>query len=339
VGTGREPDSGYGAGTGRESVTGSGPGTGRTTGSADQVSRDQVYALLGDSVTVSLRGEGWIFLGEKNNKEGISFLTRKRAAGNSDFLFQVERRDDYLLQFQQQRPQSGTIDVKVVEVNVVTEEEFSEYVGRRAEESLETQSTEEGGDYSLAERLYRNGRREDALSEYLRQYREGRPEINQRIAELSLEFARYNDATRFWKKNSDLEGELRKKAIQGLIEVALRLEDQQMLDQYLDELLAIKGLDIGEQLFGAARMEEENGYLEEAVVLYNTIVERYPNSDFLDRVYYSLGRIYEKKSTIQDVEMAINYYTIVVEQYPASRHWNQAQNRRDYLNRYYFQIR
>lgn len=63
-----------------------------------------------------------------------------------------------------------------------------------------------------------------------------------------------------------------------------------------------------------------------------------PSSD-ADYAYFLLGQILEAKSEIQDIKAAINAYTFVTKNYPASKYWEDSNKRIIYLKRFYLEAR
>ncbi len=301
--------------------------------------KEELFALLEDTITVSLRGEGWIYTGEKNDKEGLTFLSREPTDETSDFLFQAARKDIFILEFQKHIAEAGETYLKQVTVTVVEEDTFAELISSSGGVNLGSTHGEVKGDYSLAERLYRNHRFADALEEYIERYKPGNPSINRRIAELSFSLKQYHRASSYWQKNMSFKGKIYDQAVHGIVKAAVALKDQETLDLYLEEFIQIESVDIRNTLLEATEMEIEYGFLMTAVELLETYALKYPRGDDVDYVYFTLGTLYEKKSNIQDVEKAINYYTIVTEEFPASQYWLQAEDRKKYLKRAFLQIR
>jgi hypothetical protein len=305
--------------------------------------KDQVYAVLGDSVTVTLKGEGWIYLGERDRKEGITFLTRESSPNSTDFLFQVDRKNSYELAFQLQKSSTAETLIKQVGIEVVSKEEFSRYIGSGPDNSFYKPGETEKADYSVAHRLYENERYREALEEYKNQYVPGDPEIGpeiaDRIATLSLTFDKYNDALRFWDQNMETEGEYRDRAVAGTISVAIAIGDETLFHSNIEDFLSIENVPIEKQLLEAALFAEENELNNTAITLLEEYIDRYPRSRTVDLAYFTLGRIYEKKSSIQDVKQAINYYTKIIENFPASEYWITAEERKEYLDRHFLHIR
>ena len=89
--------------------------------------------------------------------------------------------------------------------------------------------------------------------------------------------------------------------------------------------------------------------LQEANILYNKKefeaakkkLDQYflnPDSE-IDRAYFLLGQVLESKSSIQNIKAALNAYTNVTKNYPASNYWEDANKRIIYLKRFYLEAR
>ena len=182
-----------------------------------------------------------------------------------------------------------------------------------------------------------------ASEEYKNQYVPGDPEtspaIADRMASLSLTFDKYNDALRFWNQNMETEGEYRDKAVAGTISIAIAIGDDILFHSNIEDFLSIENVPIERQLLEAALFAEENELNNTAITILEEYIDRYPRSRSVDLAYFTLGRIYEKKSSIQDVKQAINYYTKIIENFPASEYWITAEERKEYLDRHFLHIR
>ena len=63
------------------------------------------------------------------------------------------------------------------------------------------------------------------------------------------------------------------------------------------------------------------------------------SSDNRDEALYVQGLILEAKSDVQNINGAINSYTTLTKNYPASKFWDKANKRIIYLKRFYLQGR
>ncbi len=58
-----------------------------------------------------------------------------------------------------------------------------------------------------------------------------------------------------------------------------------------------------------------------------------------DEIYIRLGRFYETNNDFRDERLAMEYYQKLINQFPASYYWEEADRRIKYLKRHFFQIR
>jgi TolA-binding protein len=87
----------------------------------------------------------------------------------------------------------------------------------------------------------------------------------------------------------------------------------------------------------AARREYEAGRVATALAVLDQFRERYPAGT--DEAWWLYGQFYEAGSPSRDTRAALDYYRRLVQEYPQSRHYNEARRRIAYLERYYINIR
>ncbi|MGM0675600.1 MAG: tetratricopeptide repeat protein, partial [Spirochaetota bacterium] len=76
---------------------------------------------VGDEVELNLPGTGWIYLGEENDAEGLSFRRRRTSSGNTVFLFSADEAGEYVARFQRQDLDTGAFDQQRVAVEAAPE--------------------------------------------------------------------------------------------------------------------------------------------------------------------------------------------------------------------------
>ena len=54
-----------------------------------------------------------------------------------------------------------------------------------------------------------------------------------------------------------------------------------------------------------------------------------------DEALYLQAQLYETQSEIKDIKQAIKTYNTIIENYPTSKYWDEANKRVIYLNRFY----
>ena len=90
-------------------------------------------------------------------------------------------------------------------------------------------------------------------------------------------------------------------------------------------------------LLSAAKTQFEGKDYKKAL---DSINEYFSNSkDKRDEALFLQGQILEAKSEVQDIAKAIDSYTTLTKNYPASKYWDKANKRIIYLKRFYLQGR
>ena len=326
---GGERDTGSAAPAGRE-----GPAAGPEEDA--EWKRKHVYAVPEDVIAISMGGTGWIYLGERDKQKGITFKARKNSSRATEFVFQTEKLGEYHLQFQQQDLFTGEERWQEVRVSVVKEERFAEILSAKqsgGEEDPEIMDASPKG-YILADTYYKEGRKNEALAEYLKNYAEGDPRINERIAHLSFEQEKYEQAELYWRKNLYEDGIYREKAVAGIIRTAVRLEDVKVFEKMLPELLAIDTIPTDEPLLEGARFQIEKGNTVSAANILESFLTRYYHHEKADWAYFTLGNLHEKAGPLRDFKKAKYYYRVVLNDFPASSYWDRAEERIRYIDMY-----
>jgi len=86
-----------------------------------------------------------------------------------------------------------------------------------------------------------------------------------------------------------------------------------------------------------ARQEFDAGNVEQALSILNLMLQRYPLGT--DEALWLLGQLCEANSPARDIRLALEYYRLLVREYPQSHRVADAQRRIAYLERYFFNIR
>ena len=63
------------------------------------------------------------------------------------------------------------------------------------------------------------------------------------------------------------------------------------------------------------------------------------STDNRDEALYLKGQILEEKSEVRDIKGAIDAYSTLTKNYPASKFWDSANKRIIYLKRFYLEVR
>ncbi|MEW5816865.1 MAG: outer membrane protein assembly factor BamD [Spirochaetota bacterium] len=303
----------------------------------ENVKTKSINAQKGDTIGITMDRRGWLYLGESGGKDGIAFISRTIDSSSTAFIFKAEKRGQYRLLFQYQDMGKSTVENEQVIVSVLEKTE-SENVLAAQKTPAKEEKSESPVDYSIAERLFKDSRYQDALREYLRIYRENDPYLNNRIAELYVLLDKYINAEEYWFKNLNEDNAYRNLALRGLIKSSAKRKAEDIFDKYLNDFLRIREISIKDELAEAAEFQKGAGRLQTASTLLFEYLARYPDDKKIDWIYFSLGQIFEMESEIRDIRRSKEYYNKIINSYPTSMYWDKANERIMYLNRHFFQI-
>lgn len=294
-----------------------------------------VYAVPEDVIAVSLEGNGWVFTGVGGDKRGITFKARENAEGYTEFVFLTAELGEYRLNFRKQDLFTGEDESSTVLVSVVSPERFSELLNL---DGGETNAQPRG--FILADSYYSDEQYEDALEEYLKNYIEGNPKVNQRIAELSFNNGDYEDARLFWEKNLHVNNDTyREKAVAGLLSTAIETDDPAVFKRFLPELTRLQRVEKNELLEKAIEYQIDRAELTSAVRLLEEYVTEYYGNFKSDWAYFTLGALHEQAGPVRDLQKAKHYYRVVIQDFPASAYYDKADERIRYIDKNFLHVR
>ncbi len=299
------------------------------------VNEREVFARLDANIDISLQEKGWIFTGESRGREGITFENRVIRENSTLFVFRVVDLGDYTLQFQRQNLSQGIVYIEKIHVKVLPDEEFFKAVSG-GEVVIEGRGE---GDYRAAGRMLKSGRNDEALEEYLRQYVEGDPEIDNTIADLSFSLGKNDLAEKFWEKNISPDSPYRDLALYGKFRVGVATKNQRTYDLLLEEIMELDLPEKESALVEAALFQEEAGNYNEVIYLLEFVLDAYSVDIKADFACFKLATLYETVSEVKNIQKAYDYYERILLDYPTSIYWEPAVERMEYLERHFLHIR
>jgi tetratricopeptide (TPR) repeat protein len=302
----------------------------------------EVLARKGDTVVIDLEGRGWLLL--PGDRRGVSFLGSETGPQRTSFSFKAQELGDFELGFQLQDNARGAATGEVVRLRVLPEEKFREMLApqkadlavpaaaREAPESADPARLEK------AERLFAGGFFDLALPEYLAIYREGDPQLNDRLAAIYLEKGEPAAAAKFYDRNLSAAAPYGRLAVVGLVRAGLAMASPELVLQHLPALLELPPAETRAELLDVARFAASQGSYPQAMELLTEYLRRHPRGVGLDEAYFQLARLYDLESPMRDVRLARDYYRRVYEDFPESEHAAEAHNRILYLDRHFFHV-
>lgn len=318
-----------GSPTGRAAASSSAPATyGRLR---------EIYARMGDDLQISLGGEGFLFLGFPDlSPDGISFKGKEIRDGKTLFSFKATKLGTYDLDFLRQDNNTGTSVKETVRVHVLSDADFSAQLAQGQDQPPQSV---EPGDPAFAEKLSGYGQFDAAIAELLKGYRDGNPDLNDRIAELYMRTGAYDAAGKYFSKNLSQQGHFGESAVLGLARIAMAQKDQTGLLSLLKRLLAVTDPGLEDALISTIRFEKDRQEVALGIDLASEYLTRYPDGRWVDEADYLLAQLLEGESRFRDIKRARTMYNDILARFPESPFAHDARERIGYIDRHFFQVR
>ncbi|OHD74879.1 MAG: hypothetical protein A2177_02260 [Spirochaetes bacterium RBG_13_68_11] len=301
----------------------------------------EVYARVGDEIEIGLDGVGFLFLGFADRQtDSMTFKARTVKDGRTFFTFKALKLGTWDLDFQQQDNSTGATRVEGVRVVVLEEADFAAAVQRQTAQGGDAAPAEvEAGRMEWAEKLAALGKETAAIAEYLKGYREGNPELNDRIATLYTRTGDGAAAEKYWLKNAGAASPWGERAVVGIARLAVARGD---LDGYLKwhrQLLAVSAEPIDDVLVDAALAARAKGDVGLGIDLLSEYGRRYPAGRRMDEAAFVTARLLEADSQFRDLKRSRDLYAALLREFPESAHADEALERLRYLEQHFFTIR
>ena len=269
---------------------------------------------------ISYPGRGWIYMGITDGSKDLSYFGRKLGTSDTNFTFQAKTEGTKILHF----TKNDTLQ--------------NEYID----------------DYIEVEILSEKGSNKTHIKapEFKQVSKKQIESVNKKVIEISENTADNLQQTNTLSASSSVT----KPSETPIIET----ESEDQKNKVLPETNKAKEKDFlvsdsnDDSVLDTSSIEEKENFdpktlLKEAKLLYNEKeysfalekIERVleQNDIVKDEALYLQGQCYEAKSEIQNIKKALNSYTLLVENFPASKYWNNANKRIIYLKRFYLEAR
>ncbi len=310
----------------------------------------EIYARSGDNIEIGLEGLGFLFLGLPDRQvDGMIFTSRKVAGGKTTFAFKAVKLGVYDLDFQQQDSASGKSVLESVRVHVVSDADFETAIGQSGSSATAAGSPPTGAaagapaggaaDLAYADRLAAIGRPEAAIAELMKGYREGNPQLNDRLAALYTSTRDYDAAEKYWQMNLGSSAPWGEKAVVGIARLAIARGDVKGWLAVQRQVLAATTEPIDGLLADAAGLARRQGDVGLGLDLLAEYARRYPAGSRMDEVAFLSAQLLEADSTYRDFRRARELYAALVQQYPESAHAPEAIARVRWLDQHVFLVR
>ncbi len=286
--------------------------------SGEEYSEEEKEIIPSRSVTlkkfeyldVTYPGTGWIYMGLTDNSKDIAYFGRKLGTKDTKFSLQARAAGTKIIHFYRNDPLTGLYLDDYVEVIVLSENgsnkthidapEYKLPVQNKEKTVQKTEETAENNDENPEE-----------------------PEKQIKAAE------------------SETPVTVSKSQTQNIVNESAKKQQEENVSSEIEETNA--------NTESPAATSNPAILLQDAQVLYNEKEFKAAlaklnqffefSTDNRDEALYLKGQILEAKSDVRDIKGAIDAYTTLTKNYPASKFWDSASKRIIYLKRFYLEVR
>ena len=286
--------------------------------SGEEYSEEEKEIIPSRSVTlkkfeyldVTYPGTGWIYMGLTDNSKDIAYFGRKLGTKDTKFSLQARAAGTKIIHFYRNDPLTGQYLDDYVEVIVLSENgsnkthidapEYKLPVQKKEKPVQKTEETAENNDENTEE-----------------------PEKLIKAAE------------------SETPVTVSKSQTQNIVNESEKNQQEETVSREIEETNA--------NTESPAATSNPAILLQDAQVLYNEKEFKAAlaklnqffefSTDNRDEALYLKGQILEAKSDVRDIKGAIDAYTTLTKNYPASKFWDSASKRIIYLKRFYLEVR
>ncbi len=278
---------------------------------------------------ISYPGKGWIYMGITDGSKDLSYFGRKLGTENTKFTLQARNAGIKIVHFYKNDALTGQYIDDYIEVEILNQKgsnkthmeapEYKQPIPKKAKEKLN--------------------------KEEIKADEENSPELSEKEtnkASTDSNASNTSNANSEAKSNV-IENSTKTSAPQESKNVESILEPEEALEA--DKTTSSSS----EKSENKNTLTDSNTLLQEAQVLYNEkeykLALEKINSFFenasskRDLGLYLQGQILEAKSEVQNIKAAIEAYSTLTKNYPASKRWDDANKRIIYLKRFYLEVR
>ncbi len=279
-----------------------------------------VSLKVSEYLDISYPGNGWIYMGATDNSKNITYFGRKLGTQNTNFSLQARLPGTKILHFYKNDNLTNQIIDDYIEVRVL-------------EERGNSQTHIEAPEYKMPVKAKRPAVRtapEEENPDFPESDNQG-DEVISLVGEEAKKNAQKSKTSAQKKASAPVTpvttapAEEAENNVTSQVTGNAQAEVQKSSESDLKNLLADAENKFSQQDYKSA-LKSVNEYLSNS-------------KDKRDEALFLQGQILEAKSDIQDIAKAIDSYTTLTKNYPASKYWDKANKRIIYLKRFYLQGR
>ena len=279
---------------------------------------------------ITYPGQGWIYMGITDGSKDLTYFGRKLGTENTKFTLQARNAGKKIVHFYKNDALSGQYIDDYIEVEILNQKgsnkthidapEYKQPVPKKAKEKINKNQAKNDEEISM-----------ETSESSLVQTTSNSSNVSDSNSVSSIE----NDS----KIEKQTSAPKETKNVEGVLEQ----EEEGRGGERTSSSSSI------EKTEDKNSLTDSNTLLQEAQVLYNEkeyklALEKI--NSFLESAtskkdlgLYLQGQILEAKSEVQNIKAAIEAYSTLTKNYPASKRWDDANKRMIYLKRFYLEVR
>ena len=264
---------------------------------------------------VTYPGSGWIYMGLTDNSKDIAYFGRKLGTKDTKFTLQARAAGTKIIHFYRNDPLTGQYLDDYIEVIIQSE-------------NGSNKTHIEAPEYKLpVKKIEKPVKQIEDQSEETETKTEAetvKPEVEKKPVEKSETVKTDTAATSVKKTESAKQAPVETKKTEPAVSTK---EESETAVQTPNSQTLLKE---------AQLLYNEKEY-KAALSKLNQFFEL--STDNRDEALYLKGQILEEKSEVRDIKGAIDAYSTLTKNYPASKYWDSANKRIIYLKRFYLEVR
>ncbi|GHU08892.1 hypothetical protein FACS1894151_05620 [Spirochaetia bacterium] len=289
-------------------------------------------AAAGQTVEIPFQGSGWVYLGEKQSRRGMSYLSRRQDTEGQSFIFRADEPGTYELKFYKQDFIRDYILNDVVQINVTPSPEVARFSAPVTQSRVIAEprwpSTNASSDTAVPSGV-------QAAPQTPAQTENQTPAQAVSAAPQPVQTA---PAARPAAAQTAPQNVSPPAGTTGYVPEATPAATAPVpaAAQSSANPVVPSNLSASDFMARALAAYNEKRYTDSLAIL-DQFRREYPSGS--DEAFWLYGQNLEADSPSRDVRDALSYYRKLVDEYPLSARYNDARRRVTYLERFYFDIR
>ena len=304
------------------------------TNNAEEITPSRKVTLKKmEYLDITYPGQGWIYMGITDGSKDLTYFGRKLGTENTKFTLQARNAGKKIVHFYKNDALSGQYIDDYIEVEILNQKgsnkthidapEYKQPVPKKAKEKINKNQAKNDEEISM-----------ETSESSLVQTTSNSSNVSDSNSVSSIE----NDS----KIEIQTSAPKETKIVEGVLEQ----EEEGRGGERTSSSSSSSSIEKTED---KNSLTDSNTLLQEAQVLYNEkeyklALEKI--NSFLESAtskrdlgLYLQGQILEAKSEVQNIKAAIEAYSTLTKNYPASKRWDDANKRMIYLKRFYLEVR